>query len=196
MEVTLLSITPDAELLIEQAARTCYNSINKITNDSHINFIQRLVKMGHESVLEHASATFRIKGISRACSHQLVRHRIASYSQRSQRYVSEENFSFVMPRTIIQHREAGKIFCNVISHMKQAYNELLELGIKKEDARYILPNACTTEIVMTANMREWKHFLKLRLSKKAQYEIRQLAKEILHILKDYCPNVFKDFVIN
>ena len=206
MQVELLSITSDAEKIIEKAGRICYASEDKITEDSYIRFIKNLIKNGHTSVLEHASATFKISEISRVCSHQLVRHRLASYSQKSQRYIKEDSFDFVIPPSIKEldlkdNLEYGSnnsnrttIYYGIMWQIQEIYNRLIEYGIPKEDARFILPNACTTEIVMTMNFRQWRHFLKTRLDKHAQWEIRDLAKNILQILKKNSPIVFEDLI--
>lgn len=192
MKIDLLSITQNCELLIESAGRTCYDSSENITKESSNKFIKMLVKNGHESVLEHASAVFRISGISRACSHQLVRYRLASYSQRSQRYCKEDNFEYVIPEKIKNNQNLMTKFTNIMYHIDKEYKSLLLNGIKPEDARYILPNACSTEIVVTMNFRELRHFIKQRISKKAQWEIRELAENILDVLLDHAPNVFGD----
>jgi thymidylate synthase (FAD) len=192
MEVKLISITENAEEMIQLAARTCYSSRDKIYSSDRATFLRRLKEMGHLSVFEHAWASFDISGISRACSHQLVRHRIASYSQRSQRYVSEQGFDYVIPPKIEELPEAKKLFIEEIKRMHNGYSKLISLGIPREDARFILPNACTTHLVMTANFREWLHILSLRLKKSAQWEIRTLMEKILGILKEKAPAVFGD----
>ncbi len=173
MKVELISITPDAEKLIERAGRTAYQSFDKEREGSEKGFINMLIKKGHLSVLEHASATFRIKGISRALTHQLVRHRIASFTQKSQRYVDERNFSWVTPPSILENKNGLKIYEKFMKTAREAYKKLKELGIKSEDARYVLPNATETEIVVTANMREWRHILQLRGDPSSQWEIRR-----------------------
>ena len=193
MKIELLHITENAESLIEQAGRTCYKS-----EKGNTSIIKRWVESGHESVIEHASATFRISGISRALTHQLVRHRIGfSYSQESQRYVNAENFDYVMPDMPESMRKAEAIamkvdFFIVMNVIKNLYTKLIAQGIPKEDARYILPNAVTTEIVVTANFRALRNFFKLRCDKKAQWEIRELANEMLKICKTKVKYVFDD----
>ncbi|HAP67399.1 MAG TPA: FAD-dependent thymidylate synthase [Nitrospinae bacterium] len=196
MKVELLAITPDSEKLIEKAGRTCYLSFDKITADSTEKFIRMLVKSGHESVLEHAYATFRITGGSRAFTHQIVRHRLCSFSQQSQRYVDEKGFEVVTPPSIEKNREAKILFDNFIESAKDTYIRLQSMGIRKEDARFVLPNAVESEIVISANFREWRHVLKERCDKAAQWEIRETALEILKILKNYAPVVFENFDIN
>lgn len=186
MKIELLAITPDAEKLIEEAGRTCYQS--KIGDPT---IIQRWIKSGHESMIEHASATFRVSEISRALTHQLVRHRIASYSQQSQRYVSEDQFGFIIPDEIIK-TGVSQEYLGFMADVQEFYNFLISKGVKKEDARFVLPNACHTEIVFTMNFRALRNFFNLRLDKHAQWEIREMAKEMLTILKNYAPNCFYD----
>ncbi len=190
MEVDLLAISPEAEKIIEQAGRTCYMSFEKIGASSASEFIQRLIKMGHDSPLEHASATFRIRGCSRAMTHQLVRHRLMSISQQSQRYVSEEQFDYVVPEKIA--KEDLEDYHNDMKTIQAMYVKWQERGLKREDARFVLPNACCSEIVVTANFREWRHIIKLRASKKAQWEIRNFANIALKILKEKAPACFAD----
>ena len=153
-------------------------------------FIKRLVKMGHESPLEHAYATFRIKNCSRAMTHQLVRHRLTAVSQQSQRYVDEESFSYVVPESMPE--EYIEDFHNDMKTIQQMYSKWRSRGLKKEDARFVLPNACTSEIVVSANFREWRHILKLRTSAKAQWEIHKASGRILEILKQHAPACFGD----
>ncbi len=171
MNVEIINWTPNPEYSIVNAARICYE---------------------HFSTLEHASFTFKITGISRACSHQLVRHRLASYSQRSQRYVEEDNFEFIIPDSIKKNLPAAEMFISAMKQIDEIYKKMLNLDIRKEDARYLLPNACSTEIIMTINARSLKNFFELRLDSHAQWEIRRLA-EMMYI-KTSCiaPNVFPE----
>jgi thymidylate synthase (FAD) len=196
MKVELLFITPNAEKLIESAGRTCYLSFGKQGEGTEKAFVKMLIKMGHLSVLEHAYATFRISGVSRAFTHQLVRHRLCSYSQQSQRYVDESNFSYVEPDSIKNNPEAHSLFEDFMDKARKTYSELQKLGIKNEDARFVLPNAVETQIVVTANLREWRHIIELRGEPGAQWEIRRAAVEILKILKKHAPTVFADFEID
>lgn len=196
MKVELLSITPDAEKLIETAGRISHLSYDKQTEDSYKEFIKRIIKLGHFSILEHAYATFKISEISRACSHQLVRHRICSFTQQSQRYVDESNFEYIIPDSVRNNLKAYELFTDFVNKAKSVYIELLKLGIKKEDARYVLPNATTTQIIMTANFREWRHIIELRGNINSQWEIRRIMIEILKILKSYAPNCFEDFEVD
>lgn len=195
MKVELIYITPNCEKVIEKAGRVSHESFDKETPDSHIKFIRMLIKLGHTSVLEHAVASFRISGVSRSMTHQLVRHRIASFTQKSQRYVDESNFDYVIPDTIRENEKAFDIYKKFMDICKDTYIKLKELGIPKEDARFVLPNATKTEIVLTANFRELRHMISLRGSKDAQWEIRRVFMEILKILKREAPTVFEDFLI-
>ena len=195
MKVELLFITPNAEKLIESAGRTCYLSFGKQGKGTEMAFIRMLVKMGHLSVLEHAVATFRISGVSRAFTHQFVRHRLCSYTQQSQRYVNESNFKYVEPESIKNRLKAHSVFTKFMGEAKKTYSELQKLGIKNEDARFVLPNAVETQIVVTANLREWRHIIELRGEPSAQWEIRKAAIEILRALKKHAPTVFADFEI-
>ena len=196
MKVELLSITPNAEKLIERAGRTAYLSFEKQKRGSEKGFIGMLIKSGHLSVLEHAYATFRIKGGSRAFTHQLVRHRLCSYTQQSQRYVDEHNFNYIEPEAIKNNKDAHSLFIDFMSKAKEVYAMLQKLGIKNEDARFVLPNAVASEIVVTANFGEWRHIVELRGSPAAQWEIRKIVIEILKILKKHTPIVFEDFEID
>ncbi|OYD15947.1 thymidylate synthase (FAD) [candidate division WOR-3 bacterium JGI_Cruoil_03_44_89] len=193
MEIELLSITPDAEKLIERAGRTSHLSFEREAENTEKSFIRMLIKKKHLSVLEHAYATFRIKGVSRALTHQLVRHRLCSYTQQSQRYVSESNFNYVEPQSIKDDTEAHPLFTEFMDKARETYCKLLKLGIKNEDARFTLPNAVCSEIVVTANLREWRHMIELRGSSGAQWEIREMALRVLRILKECVPTVFFDF---
>lgn len=193
-EVELIAITPNAERVIEEAGRTCYLSFGKVSGDSAKNFIKMIIKSGHHSVMEHASATFRIKGGSRAFTHQLVRHRLASFSQQSQRYVDETGFTFMTPPSIAENREALAVFNELIEHSKKAYGKLKGMKIRKEDARYVLPNAVVSEIVVSANFREWRHMIGLRTDRSAQWEIREICNEILRQLVSKAPAIFEDLL--
>jgi len=196
MKIELLFITPNAEKLIETAGRTSYLSFDKQREGSEKKFIRMLIKRGHYSVLEHAYATFRISGVSRAFTHQLVRHRLCSFTQQSQRRVDESNFRYVEPPSIKNKVEAHKIFNGFMEYARKTYTKLVEMNIPKEDARYVLPNAIESQIVVTANLREWRHIVELRGSPNAQWEIRKAAIEILKILKKHAPTVFEDFEID
>lgn len=196
MKVELLSITPNIEKLIENAGRTSYQSFDREGEGTERSFIKMLLKRGHHSVLEHGWATVRIKGVSRALTHQLVRHRLASFTQKSQRYVDESNFSWVTPPSVEENPSARKLYTEFMEKAREVYRRLKEMGIKSQDARYVLPNATETEIVVTANMREWRHIIRLRGDPSSQWEIRRLAIEILKILKAHCPSVFCDMEVD
>jgi len=196
MKVELLFITPQAEKLIETAGRTAYLSGEKQAENTAERFIKMLLLKGHHSVFEHAYATFRISGVSRAFTHQFVRHRLCSFTQQSQRFVSEANFAYIEPGSIKKNPEAHAIFTNLMTRAKEAYLALQKLGIKNEDARFVLPSSIESQLVVTANLREWRHIIKLRGSRSAQWEIRAVVLEILKLLKQHTPAVFADLVIN
>lgn len=195
-EVKLIAVTPGAEKVIEEAGRTCYLSLDRIAEGSERNFIRNCIKNGHHSILEHASATFRIRGASRSFTHQLVRHRLASYSQQSQRYVDETGFNYVMPPDILANDAAAALFREFMSGAERTYAALRDLGIKKEDARFILPNALESEIVFSANFREFRTVFGLRLDRAAQWEIRRVCLQMLKVLQAEAPSVFGDFEID
>jgi thymidylate synthase (FAD) len=189
---TISSSEVGPEYLIEYAGRLCRDSTIKIgTNPRRI---RQWMEMGHESIIEHASATFYIK-CSRVLTQELVRHRLASYSQRSQRYVKEPKPRYITPPEVSRatDKNSSQVFEDAMEHAWLAYNDLLKLGIKPEIARYVLPTACETQIVMTMNFRELRHFIKLRTSERALPEMRAVAGEILRIMKVIAPQVFCDF---
>jgi len=187
MKVELIRCTADPEWLIEFAGRLCYGG--KCNGDSE--FIKKRIAAGHESIIEHAVATFEISGISRACSLQLVRHRLASFSMESQRYV-EPYFEVIVPSSISNTEGATEIWASALAMTNHAYDRLREMGIPKEDARFLLPNATATRLVVTMNFRELRHFFKVRLAKQAQWEIRELAGKMLELVRAIAPNVFED----
>ena len=193
MNVEIISHTPNPELLIEDAARICYDSFGKKSPGSQVRIIDHLIRSGHESCLEHASVTYRVGGVSRTLTHQLVRHRLASYSQRSQRYVKETEPQYVTPPSISCRPEVEQDYKELMEHVWAFYNKLLKAAVKGEDARFVLPNACCSEIIMTMNFRELRHFFKLRTSKHAQWEIRNMAKEMWNqVMCIGAANVFAD----
>ena len=189
VEVKLLAVTPDAEKLIETAGRLCWDTQDK--TGTAPDRIQKWLEIGHESMVEHACATFYIRA-SRVLTHELVRHRLASYSQRSQRYVKETEPRYIEPPEIKDNKAAHKRFEEVMATSWQAYGDLLAKGIKAEIARYVLPNACETQIICTWNFREIRHIIKLRTSKRALPEMRAVAGEIRRIVKKLAPQVFAD----
>lgn len=174
MKVTLTRITENPILAIEEAASNCYNS--EATGDGKI--MAHCIKSGHTSVTEFCDFTFHIEGISRALSHQLVRHRLASYAQRSQRYCSEGSFSFITPNSIESNVSAHLKYMDLIEKINDTYELLQELGIPNEDARMVLPNACETQIEVKMNLRTLMNFMNERLCSCAQWEIRNLAWEM------------------
>ena len=208
LKVKLLSLTQNALSLIYAACRQCYSAefagdiFEKAKEDPEkmAKFITKIVDSGHESPLEHVKFTFAVEGVSRALTHQLVRHRLASYSQQSQRYVKEDNFSFITPPTIKKDPEALKEYQDVLSRIQQGYNRLLQLlqdkGIVGEkanqDARFVLPQGAETKIVVTMNVRELMHFFSLRCCSRAQWEIKALADNMLAICKKELPAVFSN----
>jgi thymidylate synthase (FAD) len=190
VEVRLLTVTPEAEKLIETAGRLCWDTQDK--TGTVPDRIQKWIEIGHESMVEHACATFYIRA-SRVLTHELVRHRLASYSQRSQRYVKESEPRYIEPPEIKEEGEsAHERFEEVMEACWEAYRDLLSKGIKPEIARYVLPNACETQIICTWNFREIRHIIKLRTSKRALPEMRAVASEIRRIAKEVAPQVFED----
>jgi thymidylate synthase (FAD) len=191
--VELLGIMPDAEGIIERAGRTCWLSHDKMSEGSAADFVRRLVAMNHGSVLEHSYAIFSIEGGSRAFTHQLVRHRLVSISQQSQRYVDESGFRYVMPPSVAKDTKAAALFRLFLGFSRVVYRALQAMGVKNEDARYVLPNAVESRIVIGANLREWRHILRERCYLNAQWEIKRICLRILDILRQEAPNVFADF---
>ena len=196
MVVSLITHTPEPEKVIASAAKLCYSSsdietlMNGLTSEKIENFIKKLTDLGHQSPLEHCSFTFGIEGISRACSHQLVRHRLASYSQKSQRYVKEGGFEYIKPKTIKDESNLSVAYDLLMSRIQKFYDMAIENGIPAEDARFVLPNACETKIIMTMNIRSLLHFFEERCCNRAQWEIRRIADEMLNICKEVAPNIF------
>ncbi|OGC84208.1 MAG: thymidylate synthase, flavin-dependent [candidate division Zixibacteria bacterium RBG_16_43_9] len=199
MKVELMAITPQAEDVIEKACRTCYLSFHRYNPPSSTEeLIKKVIQKGHHSVLEHAYATFRIKGGSRVFTHEMVRHRLMSPSQESQRYVEygkTKEFEFVIPPTVENTNLKDK-FRKKALELKDFYEEMVKAGVPKEDARYILPNATVSEIVVSANFRELRHIFEVRCVERAHWEIRQICLEMLKIMKKEAPIVFWDFVID
>lgn len=191
MKVELLANTPNPETLIAKCASTCYDSVPKELDKAR-KMIAAIIKSGHESCIEHATATFEIDGVSRALTHELVRHRLFSFSQRSQRYVDESKPSYVIPEEIECDTLAKARYMHHMNEIWKMYAEFKEMGFKNEIARYLLPNACCTKICVSGNFREWRNFLKLRLSKRAQHEIRDLANILLDKLIEIAPSCFED----
>jgi len=199
VRVELMAITPNAEDVIERACRTCYLSFHRYDPPSSTEeLIKKVIRRGHYSVLEHAMATFRIKGGSRVFTHELVRHRLMSPSQESQRYDEygkTKQFEFVLPPTVRKTEFVGR-FEELAASAYELYQEMVKADVPKEDARYILPNATTSEIVISANFRELRHIFEIRCVERAHWEIREICLEILKIMKKEAPIVFWDFHID
>lgn len=221
MNVELLQYNPDCEKIIAAAAKLCYSSseiagiLNGLDTEKTVSFIERLMSMGHESPLEHIAFTFGIEGVSRSLLAQITRHRIASYSVKSQRYVNEGQFEYITPTEIENDPEAKAIFIKAMEDDVKAYNDLTAIlktkhiktflaeGMEQkkaesaaekkaiEDARYVLPNACETKMIATFNARSLINFFHHRCCERAQWEIRDLACKMLALVKDVCPTVFR-----
>lgn len=175
---------------IEIAGRTCYKSENRITEESAKAFVRMLIERGHESVLEHESITVRFV-CDRSISHEIVRHRLASYSQESQRYVRYNgDIEFINPR--MPNAKAYEAWQELCERAEETYKELLSYGVQPQQARDVLPNSTKTEVVMTANLREWRHFLKLRTATAAHPQMRELTVPLLEELQRQIPVVFDD----
>ena len=199
MNVELLYHTPDPERAIATAARLCYAPVGAaelmetMSEDRVRSVLSTIMKSGHFSTLEHASYTFAVDGVSRALTHQLVRHRIASFNQQSQRYVKfTSGLATVKPESIAQDEVASAVFDEAVSAAISAYEKLIAAGIPAEDARYLLPNAAETKIVITMNVRELLHFFELRCCNRAQWEIRDMAHRMLELARPTAPFVFAD----
>lgn len=175
---------------IEKAGRICYKSEDRITDESAEVFVRKLIERGHESVLEHESITVRFV-CDRSISHEIVRHRLASYSQESQRYVRYNgDIEFINPR--MPNAKAYEAWQELCERAEETYKELLSYGVQPQQARSVLPNSTKTEIIMTANLREWRHFLRLRTSTAAHPQMRELTVPLLHELQRQIPVVFDD----
>lgn len=222
LKVELLRYTPDGEKLVASAAKLCYSPVgiseieDGLDEEKVNSFLTHLIDLGHESPIEHVSFTFGVEGISRTLTHQLVRHRIASYSQQSQRYVKLSQFEYILPPNINDNEKAKALFIKAMEEDQRYYNEISSLlfedhynryiseGISEkqakqkaekeaiEDARYIFPNACETKIVFTMNTRSLLNFFRLRCCNRAQWEIRELAIQMLKEVKKVYPILFKN----
>ncbi|MFW6450435.1 MAG: FAD-dependent thymidylate synthase [Nanoarchaeota archaeon] len=197
LNVRLLNYTPVPANIVATAARLCYSNaeindlLEEMTNEKCEKLLKKLMQLGHESPMEHASFTFAVEGISRACSHQLVRHRIASYSQQSQRYVDSAEFNYVIPPSVKKDEKTRKDFENIMQQIGKAYEELKEIA-PKEDARFVLPNAGETKVVFTMNARSLKNFFKHRTCTRAQWEIRNMAQKMLKLCRGISPILFNE----
>lgn len=222
MKVVLLEHTPNPERVIAMSAKLCYSPVGvealnaKMSDDEVKQFVKKLMSMGHESPLEHVSFTFAVEGVSRVLTHQLVRHRIASYTQQSQRYVKLDAFDYIVPPEIAAIPEALALFQESMAKDQKTYDALVEILVPKyqtmymshgktekralqmaekkaiEDARFVFPNACETKIVFTMNARSLRHFLEHRTCMRAQWEIRAMAEEMLRVLKPVAPSIFEN----
>jgi thymidylate synthase (FAD) len=221
LKITLIQHTPEPEKVVAAAAKLCYSAVGvdsimeDLQSEKVEKFVDMLMGLGHESPIEHVSFTFAVEGVSRVLTHQLVRHRIASYSQQSQRYVKLDQFDYIIPPSIAAIPEAKAKFIEaMVSDQKlydelvgilqeQHYQRLVEEGktekqairmaekVAIEDARYVFPNACETKIVLTMNARTLMNFFHHRCCERAQWEIRELATEMLSLVRNVAPNLFK-----
>lgn len=223
LKVELLQYTPEPEKLVSAAAKLCYSNcgvseiLENLSDDSTDRFIKMLMDLGHESPIEHVNFTFGVEGVSRALTHQLVRHRIGcSYSQQSQRYVKLSQFEYIIPPQIENIKEAKDKFVKAMEYNQKCYDELVDILYRKnyenlisqgknekqakvqaekmaiEDARYVFPNACETKIVFTMNARALYNFFRHRCCNRAQWEIQCLAEEMLKKVKAVAPTLFKN----
>lgn len=199
MFVSLLTYTPDSESLVATAARLCYSASDFQTltqstlPDDNRQMISKVLALGHYGVLEHAVFSFAVEGVSRALTHQLVRHRLASFAQQSQRYVDFDNgFEYKVPPAIAEQPELASRFDDEMRRLAALYADLREAGIASEDARFVLPNAAHSRIIITMNARELRHFFRLRCCRRAQWEIRDLAKLMLKEVLAAAPSLFQD----
>lgn len=198
MQVKLIRHTPEPEKTVAMSARLCYSPVGaaqleeKMTDEQAAKLVRKLIAMGHLSTVEHVTFTFAIEGVSRVLTHQLVRHRIASYSQQSQRYVKEHNFETILPPTIAAKPGAKAKFDRAMQDLQILYNDLTDnYQIPAEDARYVLPNAAETKIMCTFNVRSLYNFFSLRCCSRAQWEIRELAWKMLAECKKVAPVLFE-----
>ena len=213
MKVKLLAYTPDPQKIVASAAKLCYaradidSVMDNLTDEKSASFVNMLADLGHESPIEHASFTFGIEGVSRALLAQITRHRIASFSVQSQRYVSENDFKFVVPPAIKENEKALNAYMSAMQSATKSYNEIADLLFEEykndmdeksaqkkaiEDARFVLPNSCETKMIVTMNARSLKNFFELRCCNRAQWEIRELATSMLKLVKNVAPDIFKN----
>ena len=223
LKVKIIAHTPKPDKVVAQAGKLCYSAVGvdeitqKLTEEEIARYVNMLASIFHESPLEHVSFTFAIEGVSRVLTHQLVRHRLASYSQQSQRYVKLEQFEYIVPPAIEKNEKAKALFIETMEKDQEAYNQIVDelindkirefkkihdrdltkkeySAIEKqaiEDARYVFPNACETKIVVTMNARSLLHFFNVRCCNRAQWEIREMATEMLKECKKIAPALFK-----
>ena len=197
MNVKLIGFTPNPEKIPAMAAKLTHSKtkpeeLNK-TSDKELDIIlKQVLNLGHTSVIEHTNFTFAISDVSRSLTHQLVRHRIASYAQQSQRYVDFKEPCYITPPKIEKNKEMKRAYNLTMENIWKEYNKLLEMGIPAEDARFVLPNAACTNIIVTMNARSLMNFFELRCCLHAQWEIRQLANKMLKEVKKIAPTIFKN----
>lgn len=213
IKVKVVEHTPNPEKVIAAAAKLCYSAVgideiqSNLEDEKALKFLNMLMSYGHESPVEHVNFTFAIEGVSRSLTHQLVRHRLASYSQQSQRYVRLDQFEYIIPPEIEKDDKARNIFIDAMESSQKAYSNLTEILKEKhikngmdaaaaekraiEDARYVFPNACETKIMATMNARTLMNFFKHRCCNRAQWEIKELADEMLKQVKKIAPILFK-----
>ncbi len=197
MNVKLIGYTPDPENIPAMAAKLTHSktkpeNLDKSSDKELKEILKYVLNAGHTSVIEHTSFTFAISDVSRSLTHQLVRHRIASYAQQSQRYVDFKEPNYVTPPKIAKNKEMKKAYDKTMENIWEEYNKLLKLGIPAEDSRFILPNAACTNIIVTMNARSLMNFFELRTCMHAQWEIRKLANKMLSEVKKIAPNIFKN----
>ena len=221
LKVNLVAYTQEPEKLVAASAKLCYSQLggdelmDNLSDENIEKFLNMLMDLGHQSPIEHCSFSFAIEGVSRTLTHQLVRHRIASYSQRSQRYVTEGQFQYIVPPAISDNEQAKQLYIEAMEQDQRVYDELTNILKNKyvdeyikegmsekkanstaekraiEDARYVLPNACETKIMVTMNARTLIHFFNVRCCTRAQWEIREMAKLMLKEVRAVAPNIFK-----
>ncbi|MDR1650845.1 MAG: FAD-dependent thymidylate synthase [Synergistaceae bacterium] len=197
LEVKLIAHTTDPARVVAASARLCYSASSAgalydgLDGTDIRRFLKKLRDVGHLSPFEHASFTYAVEGVSRVATHQLVRHRLASYSQQSQRYVTMGELRCVAPPEVESSAEASRIFRETAEIAYAAYERMVELGVPREDARFILPHGWETSIVVTMNARELLHFFGLRLCRRAQWEIRAAARRMLALAHEASPELFE-----
>lgn len=198
LKVKLIAHTPDADKVVAAAAKLCYSAadvdtlMDGLTADKVEAMCQKLADLGHESPIEHASYTFAVEGVSRALLAQLTRHRIASYSVQSQRYVDKSAFDYIVPPSIAANDKCMKMYDRCMDILNLYYSYFTSAGIPAEDARFVLPNACDTRIIFTMNARSLHNFFKLRCCNRAQWEIRAMADEMLKLCREVSPVLFRN----
>jgi len=197
MNVKLIGFTPNPEKIPAMAAKLTHSKtkpedLDKSSDRELKTILDHVLKLGHTSVIEHSCFTFAISDVSRSLTHQLVRHRIASYAQQSQRYVDFKEPNYVTPPKIAKDKKMKKAYDETMSIIWKQYNNLLKMGIPVEDSRFVLPNAACTNIIVTMNSRSLMNFFELRCCLHAQWEIRKLANKMLSEVKKVAPGIFKN----